>query len=59
MQSCAGSPPPLERFAGARAMRNVLGEPLRRVCEFVKAVEYDEFLQVISAWEREHLLISV
>jgi glutamine synthetase len=25
----------------------------------VKRAEYDEFLQVISPWEREHLLMNV
>ena len=27
--------------------------------EIVKKAEYDEFLQVISPWEREHLLLNV
>ncbi|WP_299190901.1 glutamine synthetase family protein [uncultured Litoreibacter sp.] len=30
-----------------------------RVYSIVKAAEYDEFLQVISPWEREHLLLNV
>ena len=30
-----------------------------RVYSIVKAAEYDEFLQVISPWEREHLLMNV
>ena len=49
----------LESFAAARPLRDVLGEPFCRVYEIVKAAEYDEFLQVISPWEREHLLMSV
>lgn len=49
----------LETFASARAMRDVLGEPFCRVYEIVKAAEYNEFLQVISPWEREHLLMNV
>ena len=49
----------LETFATARALRDALGEPFCRVYEIVKAAEYDEFLHVISPWEREHLLMSV
>ena len=49
----------LESFAAARPLRDALGEPFCRVYEIVKAAEYDEFLQVISPWEREHLLMSV
>ncbi len=30
-----------------------------RVYSIVKAAEYDEFLQVISPWERDHLLMNV
>jgi glutamine synthetase len=30
-----------------------------RVFSIVKMAEYDEFLQVISPWEREHLLLNV
>ena len=29
-----------------------------RVYSVVKRAEYDEFLQVISPWEREHLLLK-
>jgi len=37
----------------------VLGPEFIRVYSIVKAAEYEEFLQVISPWEREHLLLNV
>ena len=40
-------------------MRGVLGEDFVDVYESVKRNEYKEFLQVISPWEREHLLLNV
>ena len=49
----------LDEFAAANSLRNVLGEDFCMVYAGVKAAEYDEFLQVISPWEREHLLLSV
>jgi glutamine synthetase len=49
----------LDLFADAPQIREVLGESFCRVYEIVKAAEYKEFLQVISPWEREHLLLSV
>ena len=49
----------LDNFAGAHKLRMILGEDFSRVYELVKAEEYEEFLQVISPWEREHLLLNV
>ena len=40
-------------------MREVLGEEFARVYMAVKGLENSEFLQVISPWEREHLLLNV
>ncbi|MCC5989116.1 MAG: glutamine synthetase [Pararhodobacter sp.] len=40
-------------------VREVLGERFCTVYECVKRMEYKEFLQVISPWEREHLLLNV
>jgi len=37
----------------------VLHPEFARVYSVVKRAEYDEFLQVISPWEREHLLLNV
>ncbi len=41
------------------AMRDVLGAEFIAVYQSVKRNEYKEFLQVISPWEREHLLLNV
>ncbi|MEM9970449.1 MAG: glutamine synthetase family protein [Pseudomonadota bacterium] len=49
----------LDEFAAATALRDALGEAFADVYEIVKKAEYDEFLQVISPWEREHLLLNV
>ena len=40
-------------------MREVLGSEFIDVYQAVKRNEYKEFLQVISPWEREHLLLNV
>lgn len=40
-------------------IRDVLGHEFCAVYEAVKRNEYKEFLQVISPWEREHLLLNV
>lgn len=49
----------LDMFDEANALHAVLGPEFARVYGIVKRAEYDEFLQVISPWEREHLLINV
>ena len=49
----------LDVFAEATALHDVLGPDFARVYGIVKRAEYDEFLQVISPWEREHLLLNV
>ena len=49
----------LELFDDAKALHEVLGPDFARVYSIVKHAEYDEFLQVISPWEREHLLLNV
>lgn len=49
----------LELFDGAKEIHGVLGEEFARVYSIVKHAEYNEFLQVISPWEREHLLLNV
>ena len=37
----------------------LLGEPFVEAFTIVKEAEYEVFLQVISSWEREHLLLNV
>lgn len=49
----------LDTLEAASEMQNVLGEEFCRVYMAVKALENKEFLQVISPWEREHLLLNV
>ena len=49
----------LDLFEDAGGLRDMLGGDFSRVYEIVKREEYDEFLQVISPWEREHLLLNV
>ncbi|MGA0542844.1 glutamine synthetase family protein [Neotabrizicola sp. VNH66] len=41
------------------ALKEVMGVDFIRVYDSVKRNEYKEFLQVISPWEREHLLLNV
>ena len=49
----------LELFDEAHELHAVLGPDFARVYSIVKRAEYKEFLQVISPWEREHLLLNV
>jgi glutamine synthetase len=42
-----------------KALCAVLGEEFIKVYVSVKRNEYKEFLQVISPWERQHLLLNV
>ena len=49
----------LDLFEEATDLHEVLGPEFARVYSIVKRAEYDEFLQVISPWEREHLLLNV
>jgi glutamine synthetase len=37
----------------------LLGEAFVSAFTIVKEAEYEVFLQVISSWEREHLLLNV
>ncbi len=49
----------LELFSADAAMAKVLSPEFCRVYAAVKHMENKEFLQVISPWEREHLLLNV
>ena len=42
-----------------KALWDVLGDEFCKVYDSVKRNDYKEFLQVISPWEREHLLLNV
>ena len=39
--------------------RTVLGKEFITVYSEIKELEFDEFMKVISPWEREHLLLHV
>ncbi|MCL4124503.1 UNVERIFIED_CONTAM: hypothetical protein GTU68_000027 [Idotea baltica] len=49
----------LDLFDANEEMHEVLGPDFARVYSIVKRAEYEEFLHVISPWEREHLLLNV
>jgi glutamine synthetase len=49
----------LERLRDSEPLVQVLGEPFVAAYTIVKQAEYEVFLQVISSWEREHLLLNV
>ncbi|MEM0987511.1 MAG: glutamine synthetase family protein [Pseudomonadota bacterium] len=49
----------LAEFADAPDLQEVLGRRFCQLYEAVKQQEYAEFMQVISPWEREHLLLNV
>ncbi|MDF1854753.1 glutamine synthetase family protein [Pseudooceanicola sp.] len=49
----------LDVFDQATALTEILGPEFCRVYSIVKRTEYEEFLGVISPWEREHLLLNV
>jgi len=49
----------LQRLADCKEIREVLGDSFVEVYVAVKEVEFDNFLNVISPWEREHLLLKV
>ena len=42
-----------------KPLHPILGEKFVRLYSSVKQHEYNIFLNVISAWEREHLLLNV
>lgn len=49
----------LDRFKLCQPVRDVLGEDFCKVFSSVKELELDHFEGVVSAWEREHLLLKV
>jgi len=46
-------------LTAAPELAAVLGERFCAVYRLVKELEYEEFMKVISSWEREHLLLHV
>ncbi len=49
----------LRQLRESRALIDVLGEPFVSAYSIVKESESEVFMQVISSWEREHLLLNV
>ncbi len=49
----------IDLFDGAPELAEILGEEFCRVYKAVKRHEAEAFLEVISPWEREHLLLNV
>jgi len=49
----------LERLRDSEPLMQILGEPFVAAYTIVKQAENEVFLQVISSWEREHLLLNV
>ena len=49
----------LARLQTATDLHDVLGKQFVSVYAEVKETEHEEFMKVISPWEREHLLLHV
>jgi glutamine synthetase len=49
----------LGRFSGSKAVKSILGELFVEAVTMVKDRELLAYQQVISSWEREHLLLNV
>ena len=49
----------LDLFQANSALHEILGATFAKIYGAVKNLEHQEFLQVISPWEREHLLLNV
>src|SRR6202049_125492 len=49
----------LRELRACEPLVKLLGEPFVEAFTIVKEAEYEVFLQVISSWEREHLLLNV
>ncbi len=49
----------LERFEQGEVANKILGERFVKVFAAIKREEFERYFEVISPWEREHLLLSV
>lgn len=52
-------PEAIRLMEGSEAMRELLGEAFVENLLAIRQAEHDAYQQVISAWEREHLLLNV
>jgi glutamine synthetase len=49
----------LKQFNAYPQLRQLLGEEFCRMYEAIKLQEFEDYLRVISPWEREYLLLNV
>jgi glutamine synthetase len=49
----------IEELTASTELHDVLGRRFSKLYSAVKRQEYEEFMRVISPWEREHLLLNV
>ena len=49
----------LDRFSHAKAVRSLLGEDFFNAYLAIKLAELEAYQDVVTAWEREHLLLKV
>ena len=49
----------LKQFNAYPHLRELLGEEFCKMYEAIKLQEFEDYLRVISPWEREHLLLNV
>jgi len=49
----------VELFEDNKALRDLLGEPFATTYAAIKKAEFETFMEVISPWEREYLLLNV
>lgn len=49
----------LKQFNAYPQLRQLLGEDFCRMYESIKMQEFEDYVRVISPWEREHLLLNV
>ncbi|MGB1256602.1 MAG: glutamine synthetase family protein [Thiolinea sp.] len=49
----------LVSFENCTALQDLLGNQFSAIYQALKAHEFDEYMKVVSPWEREHLLLTV
>lgn len=49
----------LHAFSECEAIQSLLGQQFSAIYQALKAHEFNEFMHVVSPWEREHLLLTV
>ena len=49
----------LQRLADCKQLSEILGDSFVKIYVAVNEAEFDNFLNIISPWEREHLLLKV